>query len=70
MWRIAVLAVLILGGIGLYRGWFTVSESRPIGSDKVNVSVQVDRTKIRSDLGKVKAELKDEMASRAARTNP
>jgi hypothetical protein len=44
-----VLVILVVG-LGFYRGWFAVSRSAPgIGSNKVNVNLMVDPDKIKSD---------------------
>jgi len=63
---IKVLAVLVicLVGIGFYRGWFSLSSSRPqTDGDKVNVNLTVDKGKMKSDVkraeGKVEKEVKE-----------
>jgi hypothetical protein len=63
---IKVLAVLLvcLIGIGIYRGWFSVSRSNPEpAGDKVDVTVSVDKAKMKSDIkraeGKVEREVKE-----------
>jgi major membrane immunogen (membrane-anchored lipoprotein) len=61
---IKVSAVLLIGlvGIGFYRGWFNLSSSKPdADGDKVNVSVLVDKGKIKSDVKKVEGKVKDEI---------
>lgn len=48
----AVLTVLVLVviGIGFYRGWFALSSSEAEkGNTKVNVNLTVDREKMRED---------------------
>ena len=52
----SMLFVLVIGvaGIGFYRGWFTVSESREAVSHKVDVHVTVDPDKVKADAQTVK----------------
>ena len=52
----SMLIVLAIGvaGIGFYRGWFTVSESREAVSHKVDVHVTVDPDKVKADAQTVK----------------
>ena len=52
----SLLIVLAIGvaGIGFYRGWFTVSESREAVSHKVDVHVTVDPDKVKADAQAVK----------------
>jgi hypothetical protein len=61
---IKLLVVLLIGlvGIGLYRGWFSLSHSNPEPEgNKVNVTVSVDKGKIKADVKKVKEEIKEEV---------
>ena len=53
---IAVLIVLVLlvVGVGFYRGWFTVSKSDADVGNKVNVNLTVDGDKIQEDAEAVK----------------
>ena len=57
-----LLGVLLicLAGIGLYRGWFSVSspKSDPEG-DKVNVNLSVDKGKMKSDVRKAEQKVKE-----------
>ena len=52
----SMLIVLAIGvvGLGFYRGWFTVSESREAVSHKVDVHVTVDPDKVKADAQTVK----------------
>jgi hypothetical protein len=53
----SVLFVLLVGvvALGFYRGWFALSSRNPdAGSDKVNVSLTVDRGKMQEDAEAVK----------------
>ncbi len=61
---IKVLAVLLicLVGIGFYRGWFSLSSSKPDAEgDKVNVTVSVDKGKMKSDVKKAEEKVKEEI---------
>jgi hypothetical protein len=51
--RLLFLLLVCFVVIGLFRGWFKFSGSddNP-GSDKVNLSVSVDKTKMKEDVGK------------------
>ncbi len=52
---VVVLVVLLLIGVGFYRGWFAVSSSEAgKASNKVNVNLTVDRDKIEEDAEAVK----------------
>ena len=54
--------LLILVGIGLYRGWFSFSSpTEDPASHKVNISVSVDTNKVESDAGKLKARISAEL---------
>lgn len=61
---IKLLAVLLicLMIIGYFRGWFSVSRSVPAPeSDTVNVTMSVDKGKIRSDVKEAKKKVKEEI---------
>jgi hypothetical protein len=63
---IKVLAVLLLClvGIGFYRGWFSLSSSKPDAEGKkVNVTVSVDKGKMKSDVEKAKEKVKEEVGT-------
>ena len=52
---VVVLVVLLLIGVGFYRGWFAASNSEAgKASNKVNVNLTVDRDKIEEDAEAVK----------------
>lgn len=60
--KVLVVPLIFLVGIGLYRGWFSVSSPKPdAGGDKVNVNVTVDKGKIRSDVRKAEQKVKEEI---------
>jgi len=51
--KLLVVLFVCLIGIGFWRGWFSVSSPRTdTEGDKVNVSVSVDKGKIKSDIKK------------------
>ncbi len=59
---IKLLAVLLVAlvGIGIYRGWFSLTNSKPDAKgDKVNVNLSVDQGKIRSDVKKAEEKVKE-----------
>jgi hypothetical protein len=60
--RWAVLLLIVLTVIGFYRGWFMVTESKPEPTnDKVNVTVSVDKDKMKSDVNRAKEKVKEEV---------
>lgn len=59
-----VLLVCVVG-IGLYRGWFSLSNpSRDTENHKVNISVSVDTNKVETDVKEVEAEIVERIAQR------
>jgi hypothetical protein len=47
---VVLVLLLCVIGFGFYRGWFTLSSSRPgAGSDKVNINLTVDPDKMKAD---------------------
>jgi hypothetical protein len=56
-----VLLILLLG-IGFWRGWFSVSHPRSdTEGDKVNVNMSVDKGKIKSDIKKAERKVEKEV---------
>ncbi len=54
-----LLILLVVGAcIGFVRGWFSLSTSKEILGNKVDVSLKVDRDKINDDLGAVEEKTK------------
>ena len=52
---VLIVLVLLVIGVGFYRGWFTVSKSDPdAGDNKVNVNLTVDGDKMQEDAEAVK----------------
>lgn len=63
--RSLFVLALCLVGIGLYRGWFSLSSaSRDPQTNQVNISVSVDASKVKADAQKVKAKIAEEVAQR------
>jgi len=63
--RTLFVLALCLVGIGIYRGWFSLSSaSRDPQTNKVNISVSVDANRVKADAQKVKAKLAQEVAQR------
>ena len=58
-WLLVLVVCLI--GIGLYRGWFSFSSHSTEETDKVNVSVSVDKKKMKSDVVKVEKKVQQEI---------
>ena len=56
--RLLLIVVICLIGIGLWLGWITFTKPQPEGaSGKVDIRMQVDENKIKSDLGKMERKL-------------
>jgi hypothetical protein len=54
LFAVVVVLVLVVIGVGFYRGWFALSSpSADQGSNKVNVNLTVDRDKIQEDAAAV-----------------
>ena len=51
------LLVLIIVGVGMYRGWFGISTDDQAG--KTNVEVSVDKEKIKEDVESVSKKAKE-----------
>ena len=45
------ILVIVVIGIGFYRGWFAVSGGRDAESNDVDVSLTVDTYKVKADTG-------------------
>jgi hypothetical protein len=65
MFRFLFIVVLGLVGVGLYRGWFSMSSPSQEADNKVNISVSVDEAKVKVDAGKLRARIAQEVAERA-----
>jgi hypothetical protein len=49
------VVVLVVVGVGFYRGWFTLSNPRPAaGSSQLNVNLATDTDKMKQDAKSVK----------------
>jgi hypothetical protein len=60
MKRLVIVVVLIAAGVaafGLYRGWFQVGSDS--ASDKANVTLSVDKSKIEADKDKAVDKVQD-----------
>ncbi len=49
---ILVILVLLIGGFGLYRGWFSISSGN--GDTSSNITITIDKEKLKEDESKVK----------------
>lgn len=56
-WVIALAVVLAV--IGFYRGWFTMSSSRDVGDNKVDINLTVDPDQVKDDVDAVKEESRE-----------
>jgi hypothetical protein len=56
LFRLLILLALVVGGIGLYRGWFQVASQNT--GDATNINVTVDKEKMREDTTRATHELK------------
>lgn len=60
--RFLFFLAVCLVGIGLYRGWFSMSTpSRDPQSDKVNISVSIDAGKVKADAEKVREKIAEKV---------
>jgi hypothetical protein len=71
--RLSVTLLICLIVVGLYQGWFSLSNPTPeTEGSKVNVSVSVDKGKMKSDLktagGKIKEEVRKLEAKALSKT--
>ena len=65
--RLCVMLVICLAGIGLYRGWFSLSNGNPgAEGDKVNMSL--DKDKMKSDIKTAKKKFKEEIRELEGKT--
>lgn len=59
--KVLVVLLVCLAGIGLYRGWFSLSSPKPDAEgDKVNFNMSVDKGKMRSDVKEAEQRVKEE----------
>jgi len=49
-----VLLAAVVIGVGIYRGWFTFSTSHDSGTDQRSIHMNIDESKAKSDVEKVK----------------
>jgi hypothetical protein len=62
---VLIVIVILAVGLGFYRGWFAMSSrSADAESDKVDVNLTVDRSKVKQDAQEVKDKTK-ELANKA-----
>ncbi|MCE5268853.1 MAG: hypothetical protein LLG00_13310 [Planctomycetaceae bacterium] len=60
--RVVPLLIIVLGVVGLCRGWFSFSgATSEAQGDKVNLGVSVDKGKLKSDVKKAGEKLKEEI---------
>ena len=62
IFHLAVLLVVCLVGIGLYRGWFSFSKPAPeADGNKVDVNLSLDKNKMEADLHKAEQKVKEKV---------
>jgi hypothetical protein len=67
--KLLVVLVICLAGIGIYRGWFGLSNANPgADGDKVNVNMSVDKDKMKSDIKMAKKKVKEEIRELEGKT--
>jgi hypothetical protein len=60
--KLVIVAAICVGGIGWWRGWFTVSKQNPSpDGNTVDMNLSVDKRKIKSDVREVKKKIKEEI---------
>ena len=59
IFKLLIVLVICLVGIGIWRGWFSVSRTNDAEQDKVNMSV--DKGKIKEDVQKAKQKVGEEV---------
>ncbi len=67
---LALLAILVLVflGVGYYRDWFTFSSTSSDGT--LNINTQVDKEKIKEDVGKAKQQIQESTKDLQEKINP
>lgn len=50
-----IVLAIIVGGVGYYRGWFTVSSGREADGNQLDVSVKLNRDKVQADVDAIDA---------------
>lgn len=51
------LAALLFAGVGMFRGWFSVSRNSE--SDKTKIELNIDKAKLKEDAGRLKGGIQD-----------
>lgn len=54
-----VVLIVLVAGLGYYRGWFSISRTDAPGSDDVGVGVSIDRSKAKGDVAQAGEKLRD-----------
>ena len=62
LFKLLVLSVICVTGVGFYLGWFSLSKPSPdADGNKTNISVSVDKGKMKSDIKKAKETIKEDI---------
>lgn len=65
MIRGVLFLLLCLVGIGLYRGWFSLTSASPDPqTNRVNISLSLDKSKITADVDKAEQRILEKVAQR------
>jgi hypothetical protein len=59
IFKLLIVLVICLVGIGIWRGWFSFSNTSGTEQDEINVSV--DKGKIREDVQQAKTKVREEV---------
>lgn len=55
---IVFVLAIVVGGLGFYRGWFTMSSDGDTQSDKIDVNLTIDTVKVKEDADALKDKTK------------
>ena len=62
IFKLLIVLVICLIGIGIYRGWFSFSStSSDTEKDKINVGVSVDKSKMREDVSTAREKIRNKV---------
>lgn len=56
---IIIAVAILLIGVGVYRGWFVMSSTSNSQTEKVNLNLTVDKTKMKADGAELKKEVNE-----------
>ena len=59
LFKVFLVLLLGIGGLGLTRGWFVLTSYRHVEDQKVDIKLTVDPDKVKEDAGKAQTKLKE-----------